>query len=72
MELERLSHSLKGAAGNVGASVLSVLAAEVCQAVRDEVGAAVLDRHVAGLREAMAVFQVNLASRLGPAGKELA
>lgn len=72
VELERLSHSLKGAAGNVGASVLSVLAAEVCQAVRDEVGAAVLDRHVAGLREAMAVFQVNLASRLGPAGKELA
>ena len=70
-ELERLSHSLKGSAGNVGAIRLSLLAAEVCQAIRGEEEAEALTPRVACLSEALRVFLEQLHSCLGPTtGKE--
>jgi len=72
VELERLSHSLKGSAGNVGARDLSMLAAGVCQAVRAEVDAEELTRRLGHLSEALMVFLEQLESRLGPSGKEVA
>ncbi len=70
-ELERLSHSLKGAAGNVGARNLSMLAAEVCQAVRLEEEAEALTDRLVRLSEALRVFLDQLRSRLGPSGREV-
>jgi HPt (histidine-containing phosphotransfer) domain-containing protein len=66
-----LSHSLKGSAGNVGAIRLSLLAAEVCQAIRGEEEAEALTPRVACLSEALRVFLEQLHSCLGPTtGKE--
>lgn len=70
-ELERLSHSLKGSAGNVGAIRLSLLAAEVCQAIRGDEEAEALIQRVVCLSAALSVFLEQLYSCLGPiTGKE--
>jgi|GEM_PF-1365219 len=68
-EIERLTHSLKGSAGNVGATRVFDLAAAICNAVRDGADAEALARPVANLLRALQPLLVSLRLRLPEAGR---
>jgi PAS domain S-box-containing protein len=54
--IEELSHTLKGSAGNIGATQLFHLADALCQAVRDERGPDALAAHLANVVKALPPF----------------
>ena len=58
--IEELSHTLKGSAGNIGATQLYQLADALCQAVRDERGPDALAGHLANVVKALPPFLEKL------------
>ncbi|WP_374267191.1 PAS domain S-box protein [Zoogloea sp.] len=63
-EVERLAHSLKGSAGNVGALRVFDQAAAICNAIRDGQDADALARPFASLVRALQPLLVTLRQRL--------
>lgn len=61
---ERLAHTLKGVSGNIGATVIELLAAELERALRQRSGMEILEPLLARTRETLAVWIAELRTAL--------
>jgi two-component system sensor histidine kinase/response regulator len=68
---ERLAHSLRGVAGNLGARPVESLAARLEKAIRDSAPAGDLDAVVRQAAEALGALVTELRAALGPAASEV-